>query len=194
MYLRIYRSMLLFVQCLGILSFYIWIYVVHCYKIIPRNTVPYHQCAVYHQVRGLALTFLFSSCFGNCEILVWMVSDFCATLQIRLHLPDRPGQVPFWAGWGGWGEWLQAWLRELINVEMFGCLPTTTFEFPENPWSCFLSKCSKAKFSHWLLVRGIILFLEDSLFLSLVKRRMEYTSIPISVTLSSNFPLEQVVI
>lgn len=70
-----------------------------------------------------------------------MVSNFlvCATLQIKLHLLDRLWQVSSWEDGGG-----EAWLREPVSEEMFGRLPTATFQHPEGPVPCFFSNCSKA--------------------------------------------------
>lgn len=38
----------------------------------------------------------------------------------------------------------EAWLREPVSEEMFGRLPTATFQHPEGPVPCFFSNCSKA--------------------------------------------------
>lgn len=74
-----------------------------------------------------------------------MLSIFlvCTAVQIKLHLIDRLGQVPFRED-GGKRD-----LRNLISEGMFGRLPTTTFEHPEGPLpSRFFKQLLQSKLSH----------------------------------------------
>lgn len=119
----------------------VWSIPINCVR--EHSPMPSMRCVQLNPRLGLAFVFLSGSHSIHCERGLCVVSNFlvCKTLPLNSVCQTGLGRPPPGRVAGG-----EAWLRELLSEEMFGCLPTTSFQHPEGQLLCCLSNCSKASY------------------------------------------------